>query len=57
MGDVVNLNKVRKAREKRTAEARAAENRARFGQSKEKLTKARKEAEKAEDDLDGKRLD
>jgi hypothetical protein len=57
MGDVVNLNKIRKARDKRDAEARAAENRIRFGQSKTGATKARKEADKAKSDLDGKRLD
>ena len=57
MGDVVNLNKARKARDKRDAEARAAENRTRFGQSKQGQSKARKEAETAKSDLDGKRLD
>ena len=57
MGDVINLNKVRKARGKSDAAARAAENRIRFGQPKAQLSKARKEAEKAESDLDSKRLD
>jgi Domain of unknown function (DUF4169) len=57
MGDVVNLNKFRKTRGKRDAAARAAENRIRFGQPKDQLSKARKEAEKAESDLDSKRLD
>jgi hypothetical protein len=57
MGDVINLNKARKARGKSDATARAAENRIRFGQPKEQLSKARKEAEKAESDLDSKRLD
>ena len=57
MGDVVNLNKYRKGRGKRSAETRAAENRVRFGQPKDQLTKARQEAEKAKSDLDKKRLD
>ena len=57
MGDLVNLNKFRKARDKRDAEARAAENRIRFGQSMLGQSKARKEADKAKSDLDDKRLD
>lgn len=57
MGDVVNLNKFRKGRGKRSAEARAAENRIRFGQPKDQLTKVLKEAAKAKSDLDKKRLD
>ncbi|GGF17601.1 DUF4169 domain-containing protein [Aliidongia dinghuensis] len=57
MGDVVNLNKFRKARERQTADAQAAENRVRFGQSKEAKAKLRTEAEQAQKDLDGKRVD
>jgi hypothetical protein len=57
MGDVVNLNKFRKARDRRTAEDRAAENRARFGQAKDAKAKLRTEAEQTQKDLDGKRLD
>jgi hypothetical protein len=57
MGDVVNLNKFRKARDRRTAEDQAAENRARFGQPKDLKSKLRTEAEQTQKDLDGKRLD
>ena len=57
MGDVVNLNKFRKARDRRTAEDQAAENRARFGQSKDVKAKLRTEADQTQKDLDGKRLD
>jgi len=57
MGEVINLNKARKAREKRAAEARAAEHRARFGQTKAAQTKNLKETGKSKSDLDGKRLD
>jgi hypothetical protein len=57
MGEIVNLNKFRKARGKAEAAARAAENRTRFGQPKTDRTKLRKETEKAATDLDSKRLD
>jgi hypothetical protein len=57
MGDVVNLNKFRKARNKSKADAQAVENRQRFGRSKESLAKTRTEAEQAKRDLDGKELD
>jgi hypothetical protein len=45
MGDVVNLNKTRKRRERDAAKTRAAENRVRFGQDKNTRDKARKDAE------------
>ena len=57
MGDVVNLNKFRKARDRRTAESTAAENRVRFGQPKDVKAKIRTEAEQTQKDLDGKRVD
>jgi hypothetical protein len=57
MGDVVNLNKFRKAREQRRTEAQAAENRVRYGQPKDAKAKAQRDAEQANKDLDGKRLD
>lgn len=57
MGDVINLNKVRKAREKRFAKAAAAENRIRFGQSKANRETMQKEAERADKELDGKQID
>jgi hypothetical protein len=57
MGDVVNLNKFRKARKKLQAAGQAAENRTRFGQPKEILVKTRKEEDQAKRDLDGKQLD
>ncbi len=52
MGDVVNLNKLRKAKAKTDAKTRAAENRTRFGETK--ADKSKREAEKA---LADKRLD
>jgi hypothetical protein len=57
MGEVVNLNKFQKANAKRRQEIAAAENRARFGRTKEAKSKTLKDADKAKSDLDGKRLD
>ncbi|MEA2757201.1 MAG: hypothetical protein QOJ54_3490 [Aliidongia sp.] len=57
MGEIVNLNKFRKARDKQEAAARTAENRTRFGQSKTQRSKIRKETDKAAGDLDNKQLD
>jgi hypothetical protein len=57
MGEVVNLNRFRKARSKQDAAARAAENRLRAGQTKALRSKVLKDAEKAESELDSKRLD
>jgi hypothetical protein len=52
MGELVNLRRARKDRDRRRREDEAAENRAKFGRSKvEKLTT------KAQDALEAKRLD
>ncbi|MBA4012139.1 MAG: DUF4169 domain-containing protein [Phenylobacterium sp.] len=57
MSNVVNLNKARKARDRDRAREQARENRARFGRTKvdKDLTKA--ETQKAEQVLDGAKLD
>lgn len=55
MGEVVNLNKARKARDKAAAKDQARENRTRFGRSKGQKTLERLEADKAERSLDGAR--
>jgi hypothetical protein len=57
MGDVVNLNQVRKRRERATAEQRARENRVQHGRSKDDRLKAKHESEKARRDLDEKKLE
>jgi hypothetical protein len=57
MGDIINLNKFRKARNKAKADAQATENRQRFGRTKASRTQTRAEAEQAKRDLDGKELD
>lgn len=52
MGDVINLNKVRKARAREEAAATAAANRVRFGR-----TGAEKSREKAEAQREARRLE
>jgi hypothetical protein len=57
MGEIVNLNKARKARAKEARAVAAEENRVRHGRTKlERLDRAA-DARKAEQLLDGKRLD
>ena len=55
--NVVNLNKARKDREKAAREAKAKENRSRFGQTKGEKTKALSIAEKLKQALDAARRD
>jgi hypothetical protein len=57
MADVVNLNRYRKQRARDADRKAAAENRRRFGRTKSDLAKTRREAEKAEKNLDDKRLE
>jgi len=57
MGDVVNLNQIRKRRERVAANQRARENRIQHGRSKGDRIRAKREAEKAQRQLDEKRLD
>lgn len=57
MGEVVNLNRVRKDRARAEAKASAAANRAAHGRSKAERAKADKERARAEQALDGSRLD
>ena len=56
-GDVVNLNKARKARAKQAARAGAEANRVRFGRSKEERAAAAEDQRRAERTLDEHRLD
>lgn len=53
MGDVVNLNKARKQRARSAAEAKAVENRVRFGRDKASRRAADAEKARAERELDG----
>ena len=55
MGDVINLNRARKARHRAAKEVQAAENRAKFGRTGAQKAADRAEREKAERSLDGAR--
>jgi hypothetical protein len=54
---IVNLNRHRKQRQRAETEARAAENRIRFGRSKEQRSKELRESERARKEIEDKRLD
>jgi hypothetical protein len=55
MGDLLNLNKARKARAAKGAKARAAENRVSFGRSKAERSLSAAEQAKAARELDAKK--
>ncbi|MES2885858.1 MAG: DUF4169 family protein [Pseudomonadota bacterium] len=57
MADIINLNKVRKLKMRTDAEKRAAENRIRFGRSKDEKQRERNETAEAARKLDGHKLD
>ncbi len=57
MAEIVNLNRFRKARERDAKGQRAAENRTRFGRTKDEKAKERGERRKIEQELDSKKLD
>ena len=54
---IVNLNQYRKKRGRAEAERRAAENRVRFGRSKEERGKDLRESERARKAIEDKRLE
>jgi Domain of unknown function (DUF4169) len=56
MGDVVNLRRARKSRERRREEANAAANRIAFGMTKAERLQLKDEGVKRERDLDGHKL-
>ena len=57
MADIINLNKARKARAKAEKEAIAAQNRITFGRTKAERTKITAEKQKAEQLLNGHKMD
>lgn len=57
MGDVVNLNKARKARVRAEARTTADANRAKFGRTKADKARDRMEKERADRLLDGAKLE
>lgn len=56
MGDVLNLRRARKAKQRAEKEAAAAENRTRFGRTRADRDKAAAEAELSARQLDGLRI-
>lgn len=56
MGEVVNLNRFRKARAKAGKEQQAEENRIRYGRPKSEKQKTDGERDRSDRDLDGKKL-
>jgi hypothetical protein len=57
MAEIINLNRVRKARTKAEDKTRAAANRAAHGRTKAQKQSADKERERAARQLDGQKLD
>lgn len=57
MGDVVNLNRYRKSRNRAEAERKAEENRVKFGRTKAEKDRASQEIARLGKDLDGKELE
>lgn len=57
MGEIVNLNRARKAKAKADREVQAAENRAKFGQTKAEKEKRRAEEEATRRRLEGHRVE
>jgi len=57
MGDIVNLSKYRKQRQRTEQTKQAAGNRVKFGQTKSDRVRTRAEQDRARQDLEGKRLD
>lgn len=57
MGEIVNLKRVRKAKAKAEREAQAAENRVRFGLTKEEKKKLAAEEDAARRHLDGHKVE
>ena len=54
---IVNLNQYRKKRRRAEVEHRAADNRVRFGRTKEERSRDLLESERINQEMDGKRLD
>ncbi len=56
MGDLVNLNKFRKAKQRQTEEVQAGFNREKFGRTKAETKRDRKTRERGDRQLDGSKL-
>lgn len=57
MAELINFNKARKAKARADDKAQAAENRAKFGQTKGQKAVTRLDADRARRELDGKKRD
>ena len=57
MAEIVNLNRARKARQRAEAERQAAENRVRFGRTKADKRREAQEKLRADQDLEGKKVE
>ena len=57
MGDVVNLNKYRKAQQARDEKRTAAANRSKYGRNKADLLEVKAERERERRDLESKRIE
>ncbi len=57
MAEIINLNKKRKAKNRVTAEQKAAENRVKFGRTKHEKLIEKLESERAKTHLDGHKLE
>ncbi len=56
MGEVINLNRFRKARAKAEEGRQAEENRVRYGRAKAEKTHTTNEQDRTDRDLDGKKI-
>lgn len=57
MAEIVNLRQARKRKSRADKDARAAENRVKFGRTKQEKSQSRQSREDLERGLDGKKLD
>jgi hypothetical protein len=57
MGDLINLNKFRKARQSREEKRTAAANRGKYGRSKAELVEMKAERDRSGRGLDGKKVE
>lgn len=55
MAELINFNKVKKAKARADGKAKALENRIRYGQAKGEMAAAKLEAERARRELEGKK--
>ncbi|MGB8275857.1 MAG: DUF4169 family protein [Alphaproteobacteria bacterium] len=57
MGEIINLNRYRKSRVRREQQALGAENRSRFGRTKDERRREKAEEDRKQTDLDSKKLE